>query len=121
MKCELCDKEAKKYAGISLVGWVCEECEEDAKKLREEIIEEYRNFDWEEVPDPLSLQDFERWALALAVQVLDKFSDDEKKRLAEANPFLLDVSDMALLFAREADRSPCVSRSDHLDRPNPIL
>ena len=86
MKCDICGNETNRGILSSYAGTVCEDCKPEARRIRDEAVDEARTYDFGNIPDAMEVGDFEKFVFAYCVLLLD----DEKTRetLREVNPLL---------------------------------
>lgn len=97
MKCHICGTESNGGSLVWGIGFCCsEDCAQIAQGRRKAFHDELLAEPLSKMPETLETHDFERWALKLALHCLKTLSDDERKRIADANPIFLVPEEFSL-------------------------
>lgn len=79
------------------MGFCCsEDCSQIAQGRRKAFHGELEAENLGELPDKLETADFERWALKLAIHCLKTLTEDQRRKIADANPMYLIPEQFAL-------------------------
>jgi hypothetical protein len=93
MKCHVCEQDAAS-GFLTPLGFACKACEAVSCQQWKEICDRERDLPLDDGPDEYDLEEFERFALRLAVHLLANKTFFRK--LKKANPFMCSPSELSL-------------------------
>lgn len=96
MKCDLCERDVERGILSDYAGFVCDDCRDEARAIREAALDDAREFDFDAIPEVVGAKVFEEFALAYSVLVLD--DDKSRAEIAEVNPLLAVPEELALFW-----------------------
>ena len=99
VECSHCGKHASHVS--RLIGpWCSEECREVLLKQRADYEQELHDYDLSTIPEFLTVPDFERLAIAVAIQFLDRMTEAERKEWS-SKLAVLPIPDQLALAIKE--------------------